>query len=64
LEEKIGYYYEIKEYRRLGEPVNINGMAVALSSHVNLDGQLISFDEASQWVADVIGGWWRPPLPW
>jgi hypothetical protein len=61
LEEQIGYYYEIKERRRLGDPINVNGTAVVLSRYKNLSGKLISFDDAKKWILDVLAGKWTPP---
>lgn len=60
-EEKIGYYWEITERRRLGYPVNIDGVALALSKYKNLSGSLISFTDARQWILDVLAGNWKPP---
>jgi len=61
LEEQIGYYYEITERRRLGNPVNIDGTAVVFSRYKNLAGKLITFDEAKAWILDVLAGRWTPP---
>jgi len=61
LEEKIGYYYEITERRRLGNPINIDGTAVAFSRYKNLAGRLITFAEAKAWILDVLAGRWTPP---
>jgi hypothetical protein len=61
LEEQIGYYYEITERRRLGNPINIDGVALGLSKYQNLAGRLISFTEAKQWILDVLAGRWTPP---
>jgi hypothetical protein len=61
LEEQIGYYYEITERRRLGNPINIDGTALAFSGYKNLAGKLISFADAKKWILDVLAGRWKPP---
>lgn len=61
LEEQIGYYYEITERRRLGNPINIDGTAVVLSRYRNLVGSLITAGNAKKWILDVLAGRWLPP---
>ena len=61
LEEKIGYFYQITERRRLGNPINPDGLAIVLSRYKNLSGRLISFEEAKTWILDVLAGRWTPP---
>lgn len=61
LEEKIGYYYEITERRRLGNPMNVDATAIVLSRYENLAGRLISFQDARTWILDVLAGRWTPP---
>jgi hypothetical protein len=61
LEEQIGYFYEITERRRLGNPLNVDATALVFSRYKNLAGSLISFDEARAWILDVLAGRWTPP---
>jgi len=61
LEEQIGYYYEITERRRLGNPINIDGTALVLSKYKNLAGRLIKFEDARNWIREVLAGRWTPP---
>lgn len=61
LEEQIGYYYEITERRRLGNPMNVDVTAVVLSRYENLAGRLISFEDARAWILSVLNGTWSPP---
>ena len=61
LEEQIGYYYEITERRRLGNPLNVDATALVFSKYKILTGRLITFDEAKQWILDVLAGRWTPP---
>ena len=61
LEEQIGYFYEITERRRLGNPINIDGTALVFSKYQNLAGKLISFQDAKSWILDVLAGRWTPP---
>jgi len=61
LEEQIGYYWEITERRRLGNPINIQGTALVFSKYKNLAGSLISFEEARVWILEVLAGRWTPP---
>jgi len=59
-EEMVGYYYEITERRRLGAPMDVDVTAIILSKYKNLAGDLISFEEARQWILDVLAGRWLP----
>lgn len=59
-EEKIGFYYEMTERRRLGEWVNPETYARSLSKYKILSGSLISYDEALAWANDVFAGRWTP----
>lgn len=61
LEEQIGYFYEITERRRLGNPMNVDATALVFSRYKNLAGSLISFEDARGWVLDVLAGRWSPP---
>ena len=61
LEEQIGYYYEITERRRLGGQVIPEAYASILSKYAVLTGKLISYEDALQWVRDVLSGQWTPP---
>jgi hypothetical protein len=62
LEEQIGYFYEITERRRLGNPMNVDRTAIVFSRYKILSGKLISFDDAKAWILDVLAGRWTPPL--
>ncbi len=46
LEEQIGYYYEITERRRLGNPMVPEAVALTLSNYKILTGRLISYADA------------------
>lgn len=59
-EEKIGYYYEITERRRLGDRVIPEAYALVLSKYKILSGKLISYEDALVWVRSVLDGTWTP----
>lgn len=59
-EEQVGYYWEVTERFRLGNPIDVVGYARAFSTYRNLSGRLISFEDARQWFSDVIAGHWTP----
>jgi hypothetical protein len=63
LEEQIGYYYQITERRRLGNPMNVDGFAISFARYRNLAGKLISAADAKTWMLDVLAGRWLPPTP-
>jgi hypothetical protein len=61
LEEQIGYFYEIAERVRLGDRVVPEAYALVLSKYKILTGSLISYEDALDWVNEVLSGAWTPP---
>lgn len=61
LEERIGYFYAITVRQRGGEQINVLGLANTLHNYKNLAGNMVSVDEALDWVNAVISGGWQPP---
>jgi hypothetical protein len=59
-EEAAGWYAEIQELRRLGQVINVIGMALTISKYRNLVGRMISFDDAKKWIEAVLRGEWEP----
>lgn len=59
-EEQLGYYAGLKEKQRRGLWVNIDGRARAMAKYTNLMGKMVSYEDALQWVRDVLSGSWKP----
>lgn len=60
-EEQLGWYVQIRELQRLGQPVNAQGVAKILSEYAHPLGQIVEFYEALNWVNSVLSGQWHPP---
>ena len=56
-EEQFGWYVQLKMYQRYGLSVDPEGAARFLASYIP---KLVDYDEALQWVHDVLSGNWEP----
>lgn len=61
LEEQIGWYIQIQEYRRRGVMFTPEGIARVMSKYRNFAGPMIDYEDALTWVRDVLAGRWSPP---
>lgn len=59
-EERIGWYEQLRELQRRGARVDVGGVARTLHNYRNLRGRMVSYQDALQWVNDVIAGRWTP----
>jgi len=56
-EEQLGWYVQIRMYRRYGLRPNPEGIAKTLAGY---SPSMVSYEEALQWVRDVLSGRWKP----
>ena len=56
-EEKLGWYVQLKMYQRYGLLVDAERVARTLDGYIP---KLVDYDEALQWVRDVLSGSWKP----
>ena len=56
-EERIGWYIQLQLLRRGGYQINVDGVAKSLAGYKPF---MISYEDARQWVLDVIAGRWKP----
>jgi len=59
-EELIGWYYQVTTLSNMGQQINVDAVAAILAGYRNLTGKLITFEEAQNWVRDVLAGHWIP----
>lgn len=60
-EEQLGWYAEILHRRSRGEVLYPEALAKTLSGYRNpVFQQMVSYEDALQWVHDVFSGVWRP----
>ncbi len=59
-EEQLGYYATLMEKRRRRVSIYPEGYAKAMANYVNLTGKMVSYEDALQWVRDVLAGLWKP----
>jgi len=59
-EESRGWYLEIKALQASGKWVSPEGVAVILKGYQNIRGRMVGYEEALQWVKDVLSGKWTP----
>ena len=59
-EEKLAYYVGIKYYISQGQEVDIDYVATALSS--DLYWNMMTYNEAKEWVEDIVSGEYNPPI--
>lgn len=59
-EEQLGYYAGMMEKRRRGIYIDAEARALSISKYTNLAGKMVSYEDALQWVRDVLGGRWKP----
>lgn len=60
-EEQRGWYLQLKELQRRGLQVDVGGTARTLHNYRNLIGRMVHYEDAAQWVNDVLAGRWTPP---
>lgn len=56
-EEQLGWYIQIQLLRRGGFQINVDGVAKSLSGYKPF---MVSYEDARQWVLDVLAGRWKP----
>jgi len=59
-EEQLGYYVAIKNIRSRGYSILVENVAKAMSGYQNLVGSMVSYDDALQWVNNVLSDKWIP----
>lgn len=61
LEEQIGWYWQLRILQQGGARINVDGVAKTLAGYKIATGGIVSFEDAKQWVSDVLAGRWSPP---
>jgi len=56
-EEQLGWYVQLKMYQRYGLQINAEGVGRVLAGYIP---KLVDYDEALQWVRDVLSSRWKP----
>ena len=59
-EEQLGYYATFQEKLRRGVHIYPEGYATSMAKYSNLTGKMVSYEDALQWVRDVLAGRWKP----
>lgn len=61
-EESIGWYFQLQYMKKKGILSPPEVIAVVLTRYENLIGKMISYNDALQWVRDVLTDKWKPDL--
>ena len=60
-EEQLGFYYQISYLRSHGAQIVIDSWARVMSKYFNASGQMITKEDAKEWLQKVVNGQWKPP---
>lgn len=61
-EEQLGWFLQLRALQAAGRPLFPAVIANTLSGYRNLEGRMVSREDALSWIQDVLAGRWTPEI--